>query len=145
MSPYIKKLSKETGKSEKEVEKLWTKAKEITGEEFGKSEKDFGSKEFAYTTSIVKKMLGVDESVLDPSIFLESKQSAKSYLEDVVTSSSFNIGNVIPPDEEEEDEEKQEEKAEITELPEKAKEILSTIQEDPDDNYVKMLDSLLEE
>lgn len=141
-SPYIKKLAKETSKSEKEIEKLWTKAKEITSEEFGKSEKDFGSKEFAYTTAIVKKMLGVDESVLDPSLFLESKQSAKAYLEDVVTSSNFTIGNVIPPDEEEDEEDeliKKEKKSEAI------VEVTKIVESDPDDDYVKMLDSLLEE
>jgi len=103
-SPYITKLVKETGKSEKEIEKLWKKAKEIASEDFGKDEDDFGSKEYSYTTGVVKKMLGVDESILDPSKFLESECSAKDYLETVV-SGNFSIGNVQPPKDEIEDEE----------------------------------------
>jgi len=139
-SPYIKKLAKETGKSEKEVEKLWRKAKDIAAEEFGKAEKDFGSKEFAYTTGVVKKMLGVDESILNPSIFLESKYSAKDYLEEVVTSASFSIGNVQPPDKDPEEEEDEEE---VAEKVKKVKESLNIVDEDPDDNYLKQLDDII--
>jgi len=102
-SPWVKKIAKETDKSEREVEKLWKKAKEITSEEFGKDEDDFGNKEYAYTTGVVKKMLGVDESLLDPSKFLESEHSAKDYIETVV-SGNFSIGNVKPPQEDEDDE-----------------------------------------
>lgn len=105
-SPYVKKLSQETGKSEKEIEKLWKKAKEIASEEFGKTEDDFGNKEYAYVTGIVKKMLGVDESILDPSKFLESDYSAKDYIETVV-SGNFSIGNVKPPKEDEEEDEEE--------------------------------------
>jgi len=113
-SPYISKLAKETGKSEKEIERLWKKAKEITSEEFGKEEADFGNKEYKYTTGVVKKMLGVDESILDPAHFLESEFSAKEYLETVV-SGNFSIGNVSPPEEEKEEEEDDEEDEEFNE------------------------------
>lgn len=106
-SPYISKLSKETGKPEREIEKLWKKAKEIASEEFGKDEDDFGNREYKYTTGVVKKILGVDESILDPSLFLESEYSAKDYIETVV-SGNFSIGNVRPPEEEDEYEEEKE-------------------------------------
>jgi hypothetical protein len=99
MSPYVKSLSKETGKSEKEIEKLWDKAKKIAAEEFGTSEDKFSTKEYKYVTGVVKKMLGIDEAILDPSHFLESEKSAKEYLETVV-SSNFTIGDVNVPDEE---------------------------------------------
>lgn len=87
-SPYVVKLAKETGKTEKEVEKLWDKAKEITAETLGTPESKFGNKEYAYTTGIVKNMLGIKEDVLNPSKFLESDVSAKEYIE-TITSSSF--------------------------------------------------------
>lgn len=108
-SPWISKLAKETDKSEKELEKLWDKAKKIASEEFGKDEEDFGNKEYKYVTGIVKKMLGMDESILDPSLFLESEYSAKEYIETVV-SGNFSIGNVQPPDEDDEEEYDEEEK-----------------------------------
>lgn len=103
-SPWIKQLSRETDKSEKELEKLWDKAKKITSEEFGKDEDDFGNKEYKYVTGVVKKMLGIDESILDPSHFLDSEMSAKQYLETVV-SGNFSIGNVQPPEDDEKEEE----------------------------------------
>lgn len=96
-SAYVKNLAKETGKSEAEIEKLWKKAKEITSETLGTKESDFGSKEYKYTVGIVKNMLGVKEELIDPSKFLNSDLGAKDYLESVVVSSNFSIGNVIPP------------------------------------------------
>ena len=98
-SPYVNKLAKETGKSVSEVEKLWDKAKEITSDTFGKKEDDFGSKEYSYTTGIVKNMLGVKEELLDPTKFQDSKLSAKQFIEEVMSSNQFDIGNVIPPKE----------------------------------------------
>jgi len=59
----IKGLMKDTRKSEKEVEKAFNKAKSITSEDFGKSEKDFKDSEWAYTTEITKRILGLDESL----------------------------------------------------------------------------------
>jgi len=96
-SAYVKNLAKETGKSEAEIEKLWKKAKEITSETLGTKESDFGSKEYKYTVGIVKNMLGMKEELIDPSKFLNSDLGAKEYLEAVVVSSNFSIGNVYPP------------------------------------------------
>jgi len=98
-SPYVNKLAKETGKSVAEVEKLWGKAKEIASDNFGKKEDDFGSKEYSYTVGIVKNMLGVKEEILDPTKFQDSKLSAKEFIEAVMASGQFDIGNVIPPKE----------------------------------------------
>lgn len=99
-SPYIVSLAKKTGKTEKEIEKLWDKAKEIASETLGVKIANFGSKEYKYTTGIVKNMLGVKEELLDPTQFLHSDKSAKEFIETIV-SASYNIGNVIPPKEEE--------------------------------------------
>lgn len=95
-SPYINKLSKETGKSVDEIEKLWAQAKEITSDTFGKPESDFGSKEYKYTVGIVKNMLGVNEKILDPTIFLSSGKSAKEFIHETVTSANFTVGDVNP-------------------------------------------------
>ncbi len=102
-SPFLKSLAKEIGKTEKELEQYWNKAKEITAETFGKKEDDFGTKEYKYITGIVKNMAGVKEEVLDPSKFIESDLSAKEFIETVV-SADFSIGNVYPPEEEKDNE-----------------------------------------
>jgi hypothetical protein len=123
-SPFLKKIAKETGKSMDELESYWEKAKEITSETFGKKEKEFGSKEYSYATAIVKNMSGMEEKVLDPSEFLKSDLDSKKYLE-TLSSSSFNIANVTPPEKkditteyetnEEEEEDKEEEIPEMKE------------------------------
>lgn len=95
-SPYVKKLASETGKSVAEIEKLWSKAKEISADTFGKPESDFGTKEYKYTVGIVKNMLGLNEKVLDPSIFLGSGKSAKDFIKETVVSANFSIGDVNP-------------------------------------------------
>lgn len=95
-SPYVKKLASETGKSVAEIEKLWDKAKGITADTFGKSEDDFGTKEYKYTVGIIKNMLGVNEMVLDPSIFLKSGKSAKDFIKETVVSANFSIGDTNP-------------------------------------------------
>jgi len=87
-SPYIKSLSKLSGKPDKEIEKLWKKAKDIASDTFDKEEIEFEDKEYSYTVGIVKEMLGIKEEILDPSKFLNSDFSAKEYLE-TITSSGF--------------------------------------------------------
>lgn len=106
-SPYIKSLSRETGKSESELEKLWSKAKEITSDTFNKKESEFGEKEYSYTVGIIKNMLGLKEEVLNPAKFLESEMSAREYIE-TITSSAFPSldKDLVPPEKEEDDEEK---------------------------------------
>ena len=103
-SPYVKKLARETGKSVDEIESLWDKAKKAAGEHFKKSPSEFQDQEYAYTVGIVKKMVGLDEMLLDVSYFLESNLSASEFIEDVGgggISGSFDaaIGKdpVIPP------------------------------------------------
>lgn len=59
--PYLSNLSKETGKSLDELEKLWGEAKKIASEHFNKPESEFGNKEFAYVVGVIKKMTGVED------------------------------------------------------------------------------------
>lgn len=61
--PFLKNLSKETGKSVDELEKLWGKAKKLASEHFDKPESEFGDTEFAYVVGIVKKMAGKEENI----------------------------------------------------------------------------------
>jgi len=75
----IKSMANKSGKSEKEVEKLWNNAKEIASDTFGKKEKDFKDKEYAYAMGVLKNSLGIKEAVVED--FLESKLAAKDFLE----------------------------------------------------------------
>lgn len=95
-SPYVKKLAQDTGKSVAEIEKLWDKAKEITSDTFGKAEADFSSKEYKYTVGIIKNMLGVNENLLNPAVFMKSNKSAKDFIKETTTSANFSIGDVNP-------------------------------------------------
>jgi hypothetical protein len=139
-SPYIKSLSRETGKSESELEKLWSKAKEITSDTFNKKESEFGEKEYSYTVGIIKNMLGLKEEVLNPAKFLESEMSAREYIE-TITSSAFPSldKDLVPPEKEEDDEEKKDPTI-IT----KEKEEKPAIAEDvSDDDWGLALDEML--
>lgn len=85
----VKDFAKQTGKNEKEIEKLWDKAKEITSDSFGKSEKDFKAKEWSYTTGTLKNMLGIKESTFID--FLNSESDLSTFLEgETQTSSAFS-------------------------------------------------------
>ena len=95
-SPFVNQIAKTYGKSSAEAESLWTKAKEIASDTLGIPEDKFTSKEYAYTSGIVKNMLGIKEELNDPEIFLSSKVGVREFIETVV-SSSFNIGTIIPP------------------------------------------------
>ena len=114
-SGFVRKISKETGKSVREIEKLWGRAREIASEEFGKNPDDFGAKEYAYMTGIVKNMLGLDEERINPANFLKSEKSAKEYIKETLSSGSFGSigepGGLYPPSNEfdptEEDDEKE--------------------------------------
>lgn len=137
-SPFVKSLAKTSGKSEAEIEKFWKKAKEITSDTFNKKEADFGDKEYAYTTGIVKQMLGMKEEVLDPTTFLESDLTAKEYIE-AVTSSAFPSldKHLIPPEDEDTDEADREAK--------NKKDKKEPTNEDVDDeNWGLMLDRMME-
>lgn len=139
-SPYIKSLSRETGKPESELEKLWSKAKEITSDTFNKKESEFGEKEYSYTVGIIKNMLGLKEEVLNPAKFLESEMSAREYIE-TITSSAFPSldKDLVPPEKEEDDEEKKDPTI-IT----KEKEEKPAIAEDvSDDDWGLALDEML--
>ncbi len=85
-SPWVKKLVKETGKSETEVEKLWGKAKAVTAEHFSIQESDFDDKHYGYAVGVVKKMSGLREYVKD---FVNSELSAREFIETVI-SGDFN-------------------------------------------------------
>jgi len=113
-SPYIKKLAKETGKSENELEKFWDKAKKIAAEDFGVSEDNFESKHWKYVTGIVKNMAGVNEKVYSVQEFLESSKSVDEYITELVSSGDFAkldkdvVGKKKKKDDEENDDDDEE-------------------------------------
>ena len=85
-SPWVKKLVKETGKSEAEIEKLWGKAKNSTAEHFNIQEAEFNDTHYGYAVGIVKQMAGLREYVKD---FVSSELSAREFIETVI-SGDFN-------------------------------------------------------
>ena len=54
----IKSFAKKSGKSEKEVEKLWNKAKSLTKKEYPKVQED-SERFYKIVTGMLKKMLGL--------------------------------------------------------------------------------------
>jgi len=61
----IKSFSKKSGKSEKEVEKLWKKAVAIANDE---GQKD----NYAYIVGILKKLVGINESIISFKDFVKT-------------------------------------------------------------------------
>lgn len=92
VASVIKALAKKTKKSEKEVEKMWKEAIKIAEDTFGKKEKDFKDKEFAYTTGILKNMLGIKESNEIVKQFIDSGKTAKEFISNEETQSSDSMG-----------------------------------------------------
>ena len=142
-SPYIKKVAKEIGKSINDVEKHWAEAKKIASENLGVPEDKFGDKEYAYTTGIVKNMLGikeVKEETNNPSFFIESDMDADEFLE-TLTSGSFPSldKHLIPPDEEEDEDEEEEE---IRVVHEKKVSVPTVSEEDWGKELERMIDSI---
>lgn len=110
VSPYITKLMNMTGKSENEIEKVWTEAKKITAETLGKTEDQFSKKEYDYAYGIVMNILGRKESVLNPEIFINSEKSAKDFLEEVISSDfTFPDDPIVMKKKKDDDEDKKEE------------------------------------
>ena len=68
-SNVVKSFADKTGKSVPEVDKLWNKAKEIASEQ-GQAEN------YALITGILKKMLGLNETISFKE-FLEQSQESK--------------------------------------------------------------------
>ena len=107
--PYLDKLSKETGKSVAELEKLWGKAKKIASEHFNKPESEFGDKEFAYVVGIVKNMVNAKEDFNIGDAFLSQrfhryykildiKGDMIEYIDKHVTHTDDVVHNTVPKD-----------------------------------------------
>lgn len=63
-NPIIMSVAKETGKSVKDVEDLWDKAKDIVSREYGDVDSDVDSDRFySLVTGVIKKMTGYGESL----------------------------------------------------------------------------------
>lgn len=142
-SAYVKSLSKETGKSTNELEKLWDKAKKITSETFNKTEDEFGSKEYSYTVGIVKNMLGLKEELLDPMNFLMSEMSAEQYIETVTSGSFSDIGPDVNGANSQQAVEPSEKDYEITK--DEAQEVEPNEEPEPNENKDLFFDGLDEE
>ena len=95
MSPFVKKLAIETGKSEEEVAVVWESSKKLTAETFGIEEKDFTKREIMYVKEIVRDSLGVRREI-SLADFMSSDKSARDFIDEVVQSSdSFGINKSL--------------------------------------------------
>lgn len=86
MSPYVKSLMNETGKSEKEVSTAWRKAQVLTADNFGVDVEDFERKQYEYAVQTAKRLLGFQEKS-EVKAFYESDKSAADFIEEAVMTS----------------------------------------------------------
>lgn len=92
----VRGLAKESGKSEKEVEKLWKKAKDIYLDDKGKKEKDLKDDDYVYITGILKNMLGIKETWIKSFLGFEGK--AKQFFEEEIIETKKKDEEVISGD-----------------------------------------------
>ncbi len=107
-SPYLRKLSKETGISVSKLEPYWEQAKELATEHFGKLEASFGQKEWDWAMQMVKQLAGIQESRVSVQDFISTDKSVDEFItESLVTSGDFPSlqTNVITKDDEEDEDE----------------------------------------
>jgi len=99
-NPWIKKIQKQTGKSEEVVAALWEKAKEIASDSFNLIEDSFSEKQYKYAYQTVINMLEKKDKRVRPIDFIESSKGAKEFIKELVTSDQFDIPNslVLSPD-----------------------------------------------
>jgi hypothetical protein len=92
ISPYVKNLAEETGKSTEEIQGYWEKAKQYTQDAFNIEDlTDFEEEHYNYTKAVVYQMLGLDEQ-WNISEFIQSDMSAKDFIEQAVqVSGDFDI------------------------------------------------------
>lgn len=115
ISPFVREIARDTGKATREVEDAWARALEMTSEIFGLDSVDFKDKHYKHAVETTKELLGVVEQVINPLDFLDSEKSAKEFIEQTV-SGNYDIGNVIPPDEDDDND-----KDDIIDIIEKSK------------------------
>lgn len=95
MSPFVKKLALELGKTENEIQKVWEEAKEITSDTFGISSDSFTKREIEYTKEVVREKLGMNMAI-SVSDFVNSEKTAREFVESSVTvSDHFGIDGPI--------------------------------------------------
>jgi hypothetical protein len=113
----LQAFADKTGKSLKEVEKLWDQAKDIATKEYDKTKEDDGFYEIV--TGILKKSLGIKESFIDmvdvemiqlDEIMHEKKQKKDSDEEDEEVEDEEKNSSKKDSDEEDEEVEDEEKK-----------------------------------
>jgi hypothetical protein len=104
VSPYVKELVKLTGKKESEIEKLWSKAKDITVETYGVQERDFKDKHYKFMMDTVKNMLGFNENRSLVVEFVQSEKGAKEFIQETMIANDFSAlwkGHIAPEEKDE--------------------------------------------
>jgi hypothetical protein len=101
MNPWIKKICRELGKTEQEVTEVWKTYKQNLVTSLNKQYVNFEKKEIQKLSTMVMDHFIEREIIIRPKDFLDSKKSAKDFINEVMVSSNFAIDNtIIPPDEE---------------------------------------------
>ncbi|MFW6225416.1 MAG: hypothetical protein ACOC3V_00490 [bacterium] len=90
MSPYVREIIKETGKSNDEIQELWDKAIELTAESYGVDRIDFNSDHFNYAKKTVYNLLQKEEYSDAIQKFLDFNSSTKNFIKEYVQSANFS-------------------------------------------------------
>jgi hypothetical protein len=94
MSPYIKRLQKETGIQGKQTATAWNNALDIAEEMFGKQLEDFGKEEFEYAYQVALEDIRKQEIKYSLANFVESGAKACDYIE-MVVSGDFSLNSTM--------------------------------------------------
>ena len=103
MSPYVRKLTKNTGVNSKKAESAWSEAIIIAEEMFGKKMDKFGKDEFDYAYQTALEAIRKQEIRYSLANFVESGMSAKDYIE-MVVSGDFSLDHSMQNKDMEDDE-----------------------------------------
>ena len=95
----VTRFARRTGKSVKEVERLWNDAKEVTADSFGKKEKDFTEKDWKYTVAVLKNILGIEGRISKMTgkkknlfeSFISSEKTFDDFYEEMQTSGEVSF------------------------------------------------------
>ena len=105
MSPFVKRLVKETGVKARKAESAWSEAITIAEEMYGMTMDKFGKDEFDYAYQTALESIRKQEIRYSLGKFVESGMSARDYIE-MVVSGDFSLDHPMQnKDDEEEDDE----------------------------------------
>lgn len=112
-SPYLKDLSKKTGKNIAELEKYWPQAKKLTSDQFGVPESSFEEKHLNYAIEVLKNLVGIKEKRISVQDFINSEKSADEFIAESISVTSGDFPslqtNVISKDDDNDEDDEEDE------------------------------------